>query len=361
MKGIRKTPHGWQVFIRVNGQYKSRRLPAATTPRQLEDERKRLEAEIKFGVAPKTEARTFSQDADAYLELVKAMPSYADRAYRIGQWVLAFGHRERSTITARDIRTQLEAWRLSGSHSGGPLTPASLNQRRTALMHLYTVLDGKSAANIVRDVPGYDERYSLQARAESMLTCVRLIRRLRHGGKMRTILYVLLWTGWPHKLLKGVKPGDIDWEQSRVRVGRRHKGKGMAPAWVPVVPRALIGLRRMEQRKWFGDFSNSSLHSALERAVASENTARARRRQPLLADFNPYALRHSFATWAASKIKDDRALKELIRSNSIHRYTEGAVADRLQSAVNQLAPPVRPKVVTGNFGNSTPSDTRKRA
>lgn len=334
-KGIRRTPRGWQVFVRVRGRFRSRRLPANATPRELSDALERLTAEAKYGVKPVAECRTFAQDADAYLALVRAMPTYTDRAYRIGCWVAAFGPRARASLTARDIRTQLEAWRRTGRHDGGPLSPASLNQRRTALMHLYTVLDGRSAANIVRDVPAYDESYSEAIRAESMVTCVRLIRHLRVGGKMRATLYVLLWTGWPAKLLTSVTAADVDWTRGRVRLARRRKGKGMPPAWVPVVPRALIGLRRLHARGWLGTaFSNSSLHTALARAVATENRRRAP--APPLAPLSPYVFRHSFATWAAARIKDDRALRDLIRSNSLHRYTEGAAAERLAAAVRLL-------------------------
>jgi integrase len=335
LKGIRRTATGFQVFARVNGKFKSRRFPADTTETKLIEARERLRAEELYGVPPPDGTEDgFAADARAYKALTAGMRTAADRHYRIDQWTQRFGHRLRSTITAKDIRQILEDWRLRGHHTGGPLSPASLNLRRTALMHLYTVLDGKSAKNIVRDVPPYDERYSEQVRAESMLTCAHIVRRLRPWGKMRIIAHTLLWTGWPAELLRGVNPQkDIDWTRARVRLGRRKKGKGMPPAWVPVLPIALRCLRLMAKRKLFGPFSNSSLHSAIARAVESENAWRAPRKIDPIADgFNPYALRHSFATWAASRIKDDRALKELLRTNSIRRYTEGAVAERLESA-----------------------------
>lgn len=347
-KGIRRTPAGtWRVYVRVRGALVSRCYPAETGLRALIEHREHLRAEQKYGVpAPDDRLPTFREEAESYLQLVTAMPSYADRAYRIGCWVAVFGARQRSTITAREIRAQLERWRQHGRKDGGPLSVASLNQRRTALMAMITTLDGKSASNIVRDVPAYDERYSVQVRAESMLTCARLIRRLRRRGKMRAVLHALLWTGWPHKLFSEIGPADIDWTAGRVRVGRRRKGKGMPPAWVPVVPRALLALRQVAARNAWGGCSTSALHSALARAVVSENTWRATRNAiageavwPLVkTPFSPYGLRHSFATWAAGRIKDDRALKELLRTNSIRRYTEGALADRLEAARRMLAP-----------------------
>lgn len=348
LKGIRQTPAGrWQVFVRVNGVYRSRTFPANTTLPALVAKRERLKAEVKYGVPAEGDDRpAFRTEAASYLQLVTAMPSYADRAYRIQCWVEVFGSRIRSTITAREIRAQLEKWRRTGSHVGGPLSQGSLNLRRTALMAMFTTLDGKSAANIVKDVPVYDETYSQVVRAESMVTCVRLIRRIRPRTKMRAILHALLWTGWPHQLLSELTAADVDWTHGKVRVGRRKKGKGMPAAWVPVVPRALLALRRLDELGAWGGGRTSSLHAGMRRAVRAENRWRTERNQaagrtvwPLVREtFNPYGLRHSFGTWAAARIKDDRALKELLRTNSIARYTEGALAERLAAARDLLLP-----------------------
>lgn len=342
LKGIRRTPEGtWQVFVKRDGTYRSRRLPADTSLTELKREREKLIGEILHGLTAAPEGRTFAEDATDYLALVTAMPSYQDRAYRIGRWVQAFGPRDRATVTAKDIATVLETWRLTGSDAGGPLANASLNQRRTALMHLYTKLDGRSAANIVRDVAPYDERDSEIIRAQPMVTVARLIRRLRPWGKMRARLHVLMWTGWPHMLLKGVRPEDVDWTRGRVRLGRRKKGKGMPAAWVPVVPRAMLALRRFALLSCWGTFSNSALHSALARAVTAENVARRARRIPMLPRLRPYDLRHSFLTFAAGILKDDRALKELGRTNRIARYTEGALAGRLEHARDAMTASLR--------------------
>lgn len=351
-RGIRPRPNGtWQVYVQVGGQFRSRTFPADTPLRALIEERERLRLETRYGVQVFADAdqRTFRQDAAAYLRLVEGMPTYQDRKYRIDQWVAVFGSRPRQSITPREIRAQLERWRKHGRHDGGPLSLGSLNQRRTALMAMYTALDGAQAVNPVKDVPPYDERYSERVRAESMLTCARLIRRLRVRGKMRAVLYALLWTGWPHALLAEITSDDIDAARGRVRVVRRRKGKGMAPAWIPVVPRAIIALRRLVAREATGKHSTSSLHKALRRAIESENAWRraqnAKAGRPVwsLVDerFSPYGLRHSFATWAAGRIRDDRALKELLRTNSIKRYTEGALADRLEAARDLLVEPRR--------------------
>lgn len=335
-KGIRKTKTGYEVFARRDGKWKSKHFTGERDISFLTREREKLVGRLVDPDAyPEPGAKTFAQDAAEYLKLVAGMITYKDRMYRIARWVEVFGPRARTSLTAREIAAQLETWRKTGAADGGPLSPGSLNLRRTALLHLFTRLDGKSGKNPVLDVPPYDERDSMKARAVPLLTIAKLIRHLRYWGKMRARLHVLMWTGWPHALLKGVTAEDIDWDRARVRLGRRKKGKGMPAAWVPVMPRGMIGLRRMAELRAFGEFSNSAMHSALARAVAIENAKPERKHRPL-SPVNGYQLRHSFATWAASVIKDDRALKELLRTNSIARYTEGATADRLESARAQL-------------------------
>lgn len=331
MKGIRRTPTGWQVYARVNGQFYSRRFPAETTA-DLKREREKLIGAVLNGLmTEKPFVQTFAEDCSDYLALVKTMASYKDRLFRIGLWKTAFGSRQRHTVTAKEVAKQLEMWRKSRR-----LKPATLNQYRTALMHLYTKLDGKSASNLVRDVAPYDERDSEQNRAQPMAVCARVLHHLRPWGKMRAILRVLMWTGWPHALLKGVTPSDIDWTRGRVRLGRRKKGKGMPAAWVPVLPQAMRALRRFDRLNCYGDFSNSSLHSALARAVKSENRYRRRKRWKAIPELRPYDLRHSFGTWAAAIVKDDKALKELLRTNRIERYTSGSVPARLEHARDLL-------------------------
>jgi len=189
-------------------------------------------------------------------------------------------------------------------------------------MALYTWKHGKSAVNVVRDVPPYKEQSKHQLRHQPLLTIAKLIRRVRVGSKGRARLHVLMWTGWPSALLKSVKATDVNWQTGMVRLAARQKGKGMPAAWVPVVPRGLLALKRLDQLKAWGAFSNSSLHSVLHRAGGKG-----------LPTIRVYDLRHSFATWAAARIKDDRALAELLRTNSIARYTEGSVAERLKVAI----------------------------
>lgn len=332
-KGYRDLGTSIQAYVTVRGKFYQKTFPLETKLTTINGWRERKRAELKYGVPRGTvESSSFTADASRYLELVTGMPSYVDRKKHIDDWAEAFGTRPRSSIAAADIREVLERWRVKKHLSAG-----SLNRRRTALMAMYTTLDGKAAPNVVKDVQPYSETHSQQIRAFDMLTIARIIRRVPPNSDSRGRLQFLHWTGLPSKLLMQIREPDIDWDRSRVKIAARGKGKGMASGWVPLLPRAMSALRHLRRRRALGrDFSGSGLYKTWGRAWALENDARAAKDLPPLPPIRVYDIRHSFATWAAGKIKDDRALAELLRTNSIKRYTEGAKAERLALAVKSL-------------------------
>ena len=333
--GIRDLPTSRQAYVTVYGKFYSQTFPIGTADSVLKEWRARKRAEVKYGVTAAT-GRTFAADATHYLTFCEAMPSAKERAYQIQSWADVFGRRVRSSITALEIRRQLDLWRTTGRYDGGPLTPASLNRRRTALMAMFTTLDGHAAPNVVKDVPVYDERGGQKVRAQPMLTVARFIRRVpRHSGT-RARLRVMMWTGLPHALLKAVTPHDVDWDGHRLRVAARRKGKGMPATWIPLLPPAVRALRRVAALKAWGRFDNSGMRDSFARAQQLENAAREARNLPPLPQMRVYDIRHSFGTWAASKLRDDRALSEIMRTNSIRRYTDGAVQERLALAMQVL-------------------------
>jgi len=338
--GIRRMRSKWQVFARVHGQFVSESHPLETPLVRLQAHLAALKAREKNAprhLSPEVQPargrmRTFADDAAEYLSLIH-LASKQDQAYHIAQWVTRFGPRVRSTITSREIRHELETWRRNGRADGdGGLKVASLNRRRTALMAMYTGLDGKSAVNIVKDVPPYDERGNIQIRALPMLAIGWIIRHTTPRSKTRARLRVLQWTGWPAKLVMEIERGDVDWQAGLIRAHRRKKGKGMPEQWVPVLEEALVAVRRLFALDAEGPFSTSGMYKSFQVAVHKENARRRRRNLPTLPHINPYAIRHSFGTWAAPLVNDDRILKEMMRTNSIARYTHGASTERMGSA-----------------------------
>jgi integrase len=351
--GIRRLPTSYQAYFEHRGRVYSKTFPLTTALGVLKDWRERTRAAVKFGT-PTAPTRTFAEDASDYLALASAMPSFATRQYQIARWVDAFGARDRQTLTAAEIRGQLERWRVSGHVDGTALTNGSLNRRRTALMALFTMLDGRSRPNIVKDVPAYDERPRYLRRAYPLATLARIVWRVDPQSHSRARLRVMLATGWPHALIKSIRPVDVDWTSGRVRLAARRKGQGMASEWVPVLPSGLRALRRLFHLKAQGPFSNSSLHSTFARAQATENAARAARECPPLPPLRVYDIRHAFGTWAAGFIRDNRALSELLRTNAIEVYTASAVTARLDQALQDLQDRRRFRGDSGGLRRSEP-------
>jgi integrase len=331
-KGIRQLGNVLQAYVTVRGGFHSKTFPLGTPLLVLKDWRERTRAEWKYGT-PKQSGRSFADDAADYMRSARlTIRSQTTRQHDINAWVVVFGQRQRVSITAAEITDVLLRWRTNGRHDGRPLKPGTVNGRRAALMAMYRSLDGKAKPNVVKDTPRFDASESAQLRAVPMLTLATIMRRTHPHTLNRARLRVLMWTGWPNQLLKGITPADIDWPHSRVRLPARKKGKGQPSAWVPVLPRALAALRIFHKLKAYGDFRNDRLFKAWKVAQAKANALRA---EPL-PHIRVYDIRHSFLTWAASIVRDDRAMKELARSDMIERYTLGSELDRMSAAMQVL-------------------------
>ncbi len=261
------------------------------------------------------------------------MPTLRDRQDDLQRWVQVFGPgRIRASITAGEIRAQLEQWRAEG------YAPSTCNHRRTALMHLWSVLDGKSAPNPARDVPRYGEEIG-PPRALSPLALKLLLRAMPYSQtKARASL--MRWTGWPQKQIMRLEPQDIAWNRA-VFVRARRKGKGVAGTWLPLLPHAWRVLRSFKRLGAWGAFSTSSLRQSLRRAATNvrETVMLPLAVRAELADVTPYQLRHSFLTLVAGITQDDRAVKTLAQHSDIrqtHRYTEATVDPRVAAAVQKV-------------------------
>lgn len=333
-RGIRRTVSGWQVYVRVNGEYRSKRFPADTDLIDLKTHRDRMKARgWLHQPEPNETPGSFAADCATYLELVQGMTTYKDRAYRIRQWRDALGPQTaRGDITSVVIRQTLEKWRVTG------LSPASLNLRRTALLHLYTVLDGKSGKNPVKDVPPYRE-VPKRLELPTLKDAKKVIGRMQKGSPIRARCLVLLWTGWPPSLLMRITPADLDLKHGKARVPARRKGKGVPARTLPLLPQAVQALKELHKADAFGPFDVHNLRHRLQKACRREHVK----------PFTPYSLRHLFLSTVALATKDDRVVAELAMHADIRmtrRYTESTVDPRLTEGLKavQHAIQARPRV-----------------
>jgi integrase len=333
--GITRTPHGFRVCKRVNGHlYTKRFKDAAEIPKWI---RWRHELAIRLDAgAPALvqSGHAFRDDARAYLLAVRGMPTYRWRADDIALWVEVFGDRARADIQSHEIRAQLAKWRTRYAAN-------TCNHRRTALLHLWTVLDGKSKPNPVRDVPRY--RDDSQDRPPRALAppVLRALFATMAPSATKARLQLIAWTGWPHAVIYQITSRDIDWRGRRVYVHGRLKGKGTKGSWRELMPRGWAALRIFAQLKAWGPFSSPAARISLRLAatkVGKDTTLPAAIREAV-EDITPYDLRHSFLTLVAVIGKDDRAVASVAGHSDMRmgaRYTGAATDPRVTSALEAV-------------------------
>jgi integrase len=159
------TIHGFRVYIRIPDPItgKSRkigtRFPPATSIEKLTKYR---DDGARAAYAPDDTATGFTADARRYLAhpQVVAMPAFATRLIEIEKWIGILGDTPRDLIDTSRVDAELQRLKTAGYAN------STVNKFRTALMSLWTRLDGRAAANPVRDAIMFEEA-PLTARGQS--------------------------------------------------------------------------------------------------------------------------------------------------------------------------------------------------
>jgi integrase len=260
--GVYKTPHGYRVMVRIGTKIESKRFPPTYTLEALKhwrDEHKRLRKPFRAARG------TFAADVQLYLRAVEAMPTYTDRVREISAWLPLFGTKARWNIRPDQIRAELARWRSED------YAPNTCNHRRSALSHLYSVLDGKAAYNPVRDVPQYKLAPPLKY-GLPLLDCLKVLRHVK--GKMtRARLLVLLWTGMRPSELKRVSADDVDVVRGRCYV---RTAKGGPAREIALNKSAVKAFKLFSRREAWGEFS---VQSTRKRSPPQLRPRAARRRR----------------------------------------------------------------------------------
>jgi integrase len=364
---IYRTAHGWRVYVRrrdpKTGHSKLHpfRFPPEKTLEdleyfrdlyKLESKQLRRQARTDAAAAAAEVAGTFTKEAEEYLELktVKAMPSYTDRVRDITRWIGVFGRTPRKAIRTRDIDEQLQQWINEG------YAASTVNNRRTALMALWTRLDGRTAANPVRETQVFAEPeleprglpYPLVIRILDAIPATRSYSHLKETKvnpvKTRIRLEVMAWTGMRASQLGQLKPEHVNFEERWFVTPRSKKGGKQARYTRPVIRKPLTSDSEAALRRFFacgcvGTFSPSSARRLFTRAVRQvEQDMQAEKQDPtfrLPAGIRPYDLRHSFGTEMLRRTKSLETVAELLDQSSTRmtkRYALGAIADVLKEA-----------------------------
>jgi hypothetical protein len=120
-------------------------------------EKMRLTDELaKAGDGPVVRG-TLAADVRTYLETATLTKQRkAEREDQLKWWCESFGTKRRAELDAPDLRRALNGLLSKGRDGKTPMAASTVNKYRFALSHVYTVLDGKEAAN-PRNVPKYTE------------------------------------------------------------------------------------------------------------------------------------------------------------------------------------------------------------
>lgn len=317
--GIYKTKTGYRAFVRLSqDKLASARfgpdVPLSTIKQWRESQR--VDYRRHPTIVSTAPSEGFTRDAESYLKAVKGMASYTDRKRDIDWWIRVFRERPRDSIQSHEIAAALATLKRSAS---------AHNHKRTALAHLWRVLDGKAARNPVRDVP---KRREPDAEPRGLpYAMIRQIFDAMPESATRARLMVMAWTGIPPAQLKTITPADI--EPSRVYVRGRAKGHGTKGRWMPLSPDGAAAFKAFRKTDAFGPFSHSSMYKSFRLACEKVDPVK-------LAGVRPYDLRHSFGTQVYAASGDIRATQILMghsKPEMTNRYTLGAVDEQVSKAL----------------------------
>ncbi|HEX3058068.1 MAG TPA: site-specific integrase [Usitatibacter sp.] len=330
-RGIFRDDLGYAVRVEIAKHREEKRYPLTADVKAMKawQEERRVELRRRHK-ARTTTPGTFADDARRYLEAVKAMPSYVMRAADIALWSAEFGHRRRHTVTGAEIAAVLHRWATEPrGKEKKPYAASTVNHRRTAILHLYTTLDGPTAENPVRAIKKFREP-DPQPRGYTYATIRRILSKIR-GKKSPARLGLIAYTGIPPAQIMRIDPdqGHVELHRRRVFVQGRRKGGGTKGRWYPLTPAGVDAIKAWLAAKATGTFSTSSLRKAWILACQAAGVKIGR----------PYDLRHSFAT-EAYRVSEQRAAQELLDHRDPRtswRYIMGAISQHISKALPKLA------------------------
>lgn len=301
-RGITRDRNGFRVFVRINlggtkTELRTKRFPEGTAISAMVawQEAQREDAR------PKAERGTLAADVAKYLGQVRAMPSLSYRTRDLDAWIEVFGDLARAEITEDMIREQLQTWRKEGpvtvyiprtkerrikrDEDGKPigLSASACNHRRSALLHLWTVLDGKKKPNPVREVKQFKEP-APAPRARNLDELLAAIETLRNP-KQRARALVMAWTGIRGNCeLSKMTPEHLDLDHAICHVPN---GKGVSGSRVvPLNERGIAAWKFFAEVDAWGGYDKDALRKSIALACKKRGMSGVR----------AYDLRHSIAT-----------------------------------------------------------------
>jgi len=343
-KGTYRDNYGLFAIPRVGKLTgKEGRFPFDTKPKViaawLEDARSVLR-KVAAEATPEEKPDGFIAAAKRYLLARKAKASYENIEYLMGFWIEVFADRDDpDTITHTDIEIELNKWLEAGDALN------TVHNRKSQLSTFYNAKNGKRGINPVVDVvidprPDGEDHSMSDADFEAVIAAMPDRGQGIKGeersdvSKTKIRLRLMRETGFPHKILKQLKPEDFDRAAKCLRTAKRRKGKGVEARWIPLTDLAYAAMLAFDAAACYGTFSNSSMWKTFQRAcVAVELPYHAW----------PYRARHTFAAAAYAESGDEKNVGHLLLHSGksggrqvTGRYTIGGVDERTRATIAAL-------------------------
>ena len=321
---------------RVNQRRKEKRFPASTGMREM----KGWQANVRAGFQRdglRVQRDTLAADVPRFMRVMNqrlARPEH--REHEINAWLDRFGDRRRHTIETEEVRQQVIEWEGEG------LAASTINHRLSALSQLYVVLDGTKVHNPVADVKRMREPQA-KPDGRSPETIQRVFAALEtrvkaqnRGWRTLARLKVIALTGMRHSQVMRLEPDHLYLDHDPPYVVVVDPGKDGEPHAKPLTSDGVEAFRLFAQVDAWGEFSQPSVYKSWKQACKEADVA----------FFNPYKLRHSYATALRAQGMDLADVQELMGHKSAkttQRYAMvapkklAAAAEMLQQAWHPAA------------------------
>jgi integrase len=283
-----------------------------------------------------------SGDVVRYLETATLSKARRhERKQQLDWWLTHFGPRKRASLEAPELLKALNSLDVSAS---------TKDKYRTALSHVFTVLDGKNATNPFREIPRFDKghperRDQPYELIDAILAHVRDRGRGKKPSRTKAFLSVEAYAPVTRAQLVRMTPGDVHWETSEISTPGRHKGGGTRPRRKPISADALAAFRLFDAADCWGLRPSKSSIWRTFTAARDEAIAELRETRPDLdlsraVTMRPYDLRHSFAALTYAQTGSLSITGQLLDhedQSTTLRYAQGAVPAHLKAAGEKVA------------------------
>lgn len=334
--GVTQRGDKLRAFVRVHagpGGLKTATFELTTTDEKLIAWRER-----QVGLFRGAATGSFAADIDTYLE----KPEVAAQKY-IGQikrmlalWLVELGgDRPRESITRDELETVIQKWLKRYAEP-------TVYHRRSALLGLYTVLDGDGAANPVKAttcpkswIPA-DHSIpfaTLTAIVDAMPAWRYPKKGIRQPSVAKLGAAVIVAVGLRPVDLERVRRPDVDWTAETFRWPASEKGQGVAAHRTELSAEGLAAFRAFDAADAYRRFNGEAASHSFKRAA----------RKVCGADtlIHLYGLRHSVGADGYRETKDlatvGRLLGHAPGSRATAQYAQGANADVDHAALTAIS------------------------